>query len=68
MSKKHIDLLEDNEKELEKNVSNVKLIRLLSEKCRNQEEVIIELEEKFKELREIQMRQEQTISMQESQL
>lgn len=69
MSKKHIDLLEDNEKELaKKNVSNVKLIRLLSEKCRNQEEVIIELEEKFKELREIQMRQEQTINIQESQL
>lgn len=46
--------MEDNEKELaKKNVNNLKIIRLLTEKCRNQESVINELEEKYNELREV---------------
>lgn len=51
--KQQIDLLEDNEKELaRKNVSNIKVIRLLTEKCRNQEAIINELEEKYNEIKE----------------
>ena len=47
-----IDLLEDNEKELtRKNVSGLKVIRLLTEKCRNQEAIINEYEEKINEFK-----------------
>lgn len=53
--KQQIDLLEDNEKELaKKNVNNLKIIRLLTEKCRSQESVINELEEKYNELKEVE--------------
>lgn len=54
MFKQQIDLMEENEKELaKKNVNNLKIIRLLTEKCRNQESVVNELEEKYNELREV---------------
>lgn len=69
IQKQHIDLLEDNEKELaKKNVSNVKLIKLLTEKCRSQEEIIMELEDKLNETKDIQMSQELTIASMEKQL
>lgn len=53
--KQQIDLLEDNEKELaKKNVNNLKIIRLLTDKCRNQEAIINELEEKYNELKDVE--------------
>ena len=62
-------MLEDNEKELaRKNVSNLKVIRLLTEKCRNQESLIIELEEKLNEAKDIETHQEQVIVNLEKQL
>lgn len=51
--KQQIDLLEENEKELaKKNVSNLKVLRMLTEKCHSQEAIIVELEERFKEISE----------------
>lgn len=56
-------MLEDNEKELaKKNVSNIKVIRMLTEKCRSQEILIAELEEKFNELQESEANSSQIIS------
>lgn len=53
MYKQQIDLLEENEKELaKKNVSNLKVLRMLTDKCHNQEAIIVELEDKFNELSE----------------
>ena len=67
--KQQIDLLEDNEKELaKKNVSNLKVIRLLTEKCRNQEALIAELEEKYNEMKENESNHEQIVSNLEEQL
>ena len=52
MYKQQIDLLESNEKELAiKNASNLKVIRLLTEKCNNQSELIERMEEKLEEMR-----------------
>jgi len=52
--KQQIDLLEANEKELaKKNHSNQKIIRMLTEKCKNQEQIISEYEireEQYQEL------------------
>ena len=51
MFKQHVNLLEDNEKELaKKSVCNLKIIRMLTDKCRIQEEVISELDEKLNEM------------------
>lgn len=62
-------MLEDNEKELaKKNVSNLKVIRLLTEKCRNQEALIAELEEKYNEMKENESNHEQIVSNLEEQL
>jgi hypothetical protein len=62
-------LLEDNEKELaKKNVSNLKVIRLLTEKCRNQEALIAELEEKYNEMKENESNHEQVVNNLEEQL
>lgn len=62
-------MLEDNEKELaRKNVSNLKVIRLLTEKCRNQEAIIAELEEKYNEMRENESTHEQIVSNLENKL
>lgn len=55
--------MEDNEKELaKKNVSNLKVIRLLTEKCRNQEAIINELEEKYNELKQSEAQNEEYIA------
>ena len=52
--KQQINLLEENEKELaKKNVSNLKVLRMLTDKCHSQEAMIVELEEKFNELSEL---------------
>ncbi|CAF0843075.1 unnamed protein product [Brachionus calyciflorus] len=57
-----IELLEDNEKELaKKNVNNLKVIRLLTEKCRNQEAIINELEGKYNLLKNTEANNEQLI-------
>ena len=62
-------MLEDNEKELaKKNVSNLKVIRLLTEKCRNQEALIAELEEKYNEMKENESNHEQVVNNLEEQL
>lgn len=62
INKQQIELLEENEKELaKKNVSNLKVIRLLTEKCRTQETLIIDLEEKLNESKENEVNQEQMI-------
>ena len=62
-------MLEDNEKELaRKNVSNLKVIRLLTEKCRNQEAIIAELEEKYNEMRENESTHEQIVTNLENKL
>jgi hypothetical protein len=54
--------LEDNEKELaRKNASNIKVIRMLTEKCRNQEILISELEEKFNEMQDSEISNTQII-------
>ena len=64
-----MNLLEDNEKELaRKNVSNLKVIRLLTEKCRNQEAIIAELEEKYNEMKENESNHEQIVSNLENKL
>jgi len=64
-----LNLLEDNEKELaRKNVSNLKVIRLLTEKCRNQEAIIAELEEKYNEMKENESNHEQIVSNLENKL
>lgn len=53
--KQQIELLEANEKELaKKNHSSQKIIRMLTEKCRNQEEVISDLELREQEHQEIE--------------
>jgi hypothetical protein len=45
-------MLEDNEKELgKKNASYLKIINMLTEKCRNQETIINEYDEKLKEVK-----------------
>ena len=67
--KQQINLLEDNEKELaRKNVSNLKVIRLLTEKCRNQEAIIAELEDKYNEIRENESNHEQIVATLENKL
>ena len=67
--KQQLNLLEDNEKELaRKNVSNLKVIRLLTEKCRNQEAIIAELEEKYNEMRENESNHEQIVANLENKL
>ncbi len=54
--------MEDNEKELaRKNASNIKVIRMLTEKCRNQEILISELEEKFNEMQDSEISNTQII-------
>jgi hypothetical protein len=69
VQKRHIDLLEENEKEFaRKNVSNLKIIRMLTEKCRNQEAIINDLEEKYNELKENESNQEQIIQNLEAQM
>lgn len=56
VKKQQIDLLEENEKELaKKNVSNLKVLRMLTEKCHSQEAIIVELEDKFNELSELNL-------------
>jgi hypothetical protein len=48
----HIDMLEDNEKELaKKNASYLKVINMLTDKCRNQEIIINEYDDKLKEVK-----------------
>jgi hypothetical protein len=60
--KQQLDLLEDNEKELAKrNVCNLKVIRLLTEKCRSQELIIMELSDKCNEFREENLTFQDTI-------
>ena len=55
-------MLEDNEKELaKKNISNLKVIRLLTEKCRQQETLISDLEDKLVEAKELETNNAQTI-------
>ena len=44
-----------------KNASNIKVIRMLTEKCRNQEIMIAELEEKFNEMQESEINNSQII-------
>lgn len=57
-----INLLEENEREMSrKNISNLKVIRLLTEKCRHQESIIVELEEKLNDSKEIEIQNEETI-------
>jgi hemerythrin-like domain-containing protein len=69
VQKRHIDLLEENEKEFaRKNVSNLKIIRMLTEKCRNQEAIINDLEERYNELKESESNQEQIIQNNEIQM
>jgi hypothetical protein len=64
-----LNLLEDNEKELaRKNVSNLKVIRLLTEKCRNQEAIIAELEEKYNDMKENESNHEQIVANLENKL
>ena len=54
--------MEGNEKELaKKNSSNIKVIRMLTEKCRNQEIMISELEEKFNEMQESEINNSQFV-------
>ncbi len=56
-------MLEDNEKELaKKNISNLKIIRLLTEKCRQQEMQINDLEDKLNEARDLEASSQQTIN------
>ena len=67
--KQQLNLLEDNEKELaKKNVSNLKVIRLLTEKCRNQEAIIAQLEEKYNDMRESESTHDQIVSNLENKL
>jgi hypothetical protein len=55
-------MLEDNEKELaKKNISNIKVIQMLTEKCRTQETMIAELEDKFSEMQDQEANHVQTI-------
>lgn len=62
-------MLEDNEKELaKKNVSNLKVIRLLTEKCRNQEAVLNDFEEKINQLKQSDMNKREIIERYEEQL
>lgn len=69
VQKRHIELLEENEKEFaRKNVSNLKIIRMLTEKCRNQEAIINDLEERYNELKESESNQEQIIQNHEVQM
>lgn len=69
VKRQQIDLLEDNEKELaKKNISNLKVIRLLTEKCRQQEGIIAELEDKLNEAHELGNANEQTIGELEEKL
>ena len=69
INKQQIDLLEDNEKELaRKNVSNLKVIRLLTEKCRTQENIIVDLEDKLNDSKDIEAHQEQHITNLEKKL
>lgn len=69
IAKQQINLLEDNEKELaRKNVSNLKVIRLLTEKCRQQESIIAELDEKYNEMRENEIHHEQIVGSLENRL
>ena len=44
------------------------MIRLLTEKCRNQEAIIAELEEKYNEMRENESTHEQIVSNLENKL
>lgn len=67
--KQQIDLLEENEKELaKKNVSNLKVLRMLTEKCHSQEAIIIELEEKFNELSEANAEKDSQLKIYEAEL
>jgi len=53
--KQQIDMLETNEKELaKKNHSNMKVIRMMTEKCRNQEAMIAEFEMREQEYQELE--------------
>lgn len=62
-------MLEDNEKEMaRKNISNLKVIRLLTEKCRQQETLIIELEDSLAESKECENTNQQTIAELEEKL
>ncbi|KAL8596770.1 hypothetical protein ACOMHN_053866 [Nucella lapillus] len=72
--KQQIELLEANEKELaKKNHSSQKIIRMLTEKCRNQEEIIADLELREQEHQELEaecdlLRQQLTSTRDEIQL
>lgn len=64
-TKQKLDLLETNEKELaKKNHSNQKIIRMLTEKCKNQEAIIADYEmreEQYQEIeREVDLLRQQT--------
>lgn len=53
--KQQVEMLEANEKELaKKNHSNMKIIRMMSEKCRNQEAMISEFEMREQEYQELE--------------
>jgi len=53
--KQQIDMLETNEKELaKKNHSNMKVIRMMTDKCRNQEAMIAEFEMREQEYQELE--------------
>ncbi|GFS18027.1 cilia- and flagella-associated protein 157 [Elysia marginata] len=53
--KQQVEMLEANEKELaKKNHSNLKIIRMMSEKCRNQEAMISEFEMREQEYQELE--------------
>jgi len=53
--KQQMDMLETNEKELaKKNHSNLKVIRMMTEKCRNQEAMIAEFEMRESEYQELE--------------
>lgn len=61
--------MEENEKELaKKNVSNLKVLRMLTEKCHSQEAIILELEEKFNELSESNAVKENMLTNYETEL
>jgi hypothetical protein len=67
--KQQINLLEENEKELaKKNVSNLKVLRMLTDKCHSQEAMIVELEEKFNELSELNAFKDEDLRAMKSEL
>ncbi|XP_041368419.1 cilia- and flagella-associated protein 157-like [Gigantopelta aegis] len=58
--RQHIELLETNEKDLlKKNHSNQKIIKMLTEKCRNQEAMIAEFELRETEYQDLESESEQ---------